>query len=243
MSLFLSSILSQSSPEISRRGNCQGRTPQLPRLLFTSLAYYPTIFFAPTHLFLLLNFPTHTSQYLGLHHQPIIPILSLSTTMDFIKNAVGGQGANENNNNNQGENTQSNDQQSSGGGGGFLSGIGNKLNSAAGGGKESEKNEDYLDKGACYITIITIAILTSPTQASMRYSNTAWARVIRATSQRWSKRRTSRYRISFGSSIRVRRGMMFPLRIRRRDLGEWKKRQGDRMQEGEEDRYGMLCQD
>lgn len=34
-----------------------------------------------------------------------------------------------------------------GGGGGFLSGIGDKINSAAGGGKESEKNEDYLDKG------------------------------------------------------------------------------------------------
>lgn len=33
------------------------------------------------------------------------------------------------------------------GGGGFLGGIGNKLNAAAGGGPESEKNEDYLDKG------------------------------------------------------------------------------------------------
>lgn len=31
--------------------------------------------------------------------------------------------------------------------GGFLGGLGNKLNSAAGGGRESEKNEDYLDKG------------------------------------------------------------------------------------------------
>lgn len=33
-------------------------------------------------------------------------------------------------------------------GGGFFGGIGDKLNSAAGGGKESEKNEDYLDKGS-----------------------------------------------------------------------------------------------
>lgn len=33
------------------------------------------------------------------------------------------------------------------GGGGFLGGIGNKLNAAAGGGPESEKNEDFLDKG------------------------------------------------------------------------------------------------
>jgi hypothetical protein len=32
-------------------------------------------------------------------------------------------------------------------GGGFLGGLGDKFNSAAGGGRESEKNEDYLDKG------------------------------------------------------------------------------------------------
>ena len=43
--------------------------------------------------------------------------------------------------------------QSQGGGpgqkkeGGFLGGLGDKLNSAAGGGRESEKNEDMLDKG------------------------------------------------------------------------------------------------
>ncbi|OAL53230.1 hypothetical protein IQ07DRAFT_597560 [Pyrenochaeta sp. DS3sAY3a] len=42
----------------------------------------------------------------------------------------------------------SSNQQSSGG---FLGGIGDKLNSAAGGGKESEKNEDYLDKGVDYV--------------------------------------------------------------------------------------------
>lgn len=45
----------------------------------------------------------------------------------------------------QSQNAQSGEQNS--GGGGFLGGIGDKLNSAAGGGKESEKNEDYLDKG------------------------------------------------------------------------------------------------
>ena len=39
-------------------------------------------------------------------------------------------------------------QQQQSGGGGFLGGITNKLNSAAGGGRESEKNEDYLDKGS-----------------------------------------------------------------------------------------------
>lgn len=37
--------------------------------------------------------------------------------------------------------------QSTTGGGGFLGGLGNKLNAAAGGGQQSEKNEDYLDKG------------------------------------------------------------------------------------------------
>jgi len=64
--------------------------------------------------------------------------------MDFVKNAMGGE-KQAGNNNQQGQNTQSGEQSS--GGGGFLGGIGDRLNSAAGGGKESEKNEDYLDKG------------------------------------------------------------------------------------------------
>ena len=37
--------------------------------------------------------------------------------------------------------------QASGSSGGFLGGLTDKFNSAAGGGRESEKNEDYLDKG------------------------------------------------------------------------------------------------
>ncbi|CZT18104.1 related to DNA damage-responsive protein 48 [Ramularia collo-cygni] len=65
--------------------------------------------------------------------------------MDFLKNAVGGD-------NNANQNQNDNQQGGSGGekkegGGGFLSGLGDKINGAAGGGKESEKNEDYLDKG------------------------------------------------------------------------------------------------
>lgn len=62
--------------------------------------------------------------------------------MDSLKNAVG-----------MGDNTQTQEtmgsESSEGGGqgGGFLGGLGDKINSAAGGGKESEKNEDYLDKG------------------------------------------------------------------------------------------------
>lgn len=49
----------------------------------------------------------------------------------------------------------SNNQQQSGEqkqqGGGVLGGLGDKLNSAAGGGKESEKNEDMLDKGIDFV--------------------------------------------------------------------------------------------
>ena len=64
--------------------------------------------------------------------------------MDFIKNAAGSLGGNQSEGQQQAQGQQ---QQSEGSGGGFLGGIGNELNSAAGGGRESEKNEDYLDKG------------------------------------------------------------------------------------------------
>lgn len=46
-----------------------------------------------------------------------------------------------------GHQTEQSRRNEEGGGGGFLSGISNKLNAAAGGGPESEKNEDLLDKG------------------------------------------------------------------------------------------------
>lgn len=59
--------------------------------------------------------------------------------MDFVKNLAGG--------NKEGGQQQQSSEQGSSGGGGFLGGIGDKLNGAAGGGRESEKNEDYLDKG------------------------------------------------------------------------------------------------
>lgn len=65
--------------------------------------------------------------------------------MDFVNKFTGG------NNQQQQQTGEQNVQGSASGeqkqGGGFLGGIGDKLNSAAGGGKESEKNEDYLDKG------------------------------------------------------------------------------------------------
>ncbi|KAG4436628.1 hypothetical protein IFR05_007886 [Cadophora sp. M221] len=70
--------------------------------------------------------------------------------MDFVNKFTGGdkqQG--EDQNQQQGQNEQGSS--SSSGGGGFLGGLGDKLNSAAGGGKESEKNEDYLDKGIDFV--------------------------------------------------------------------------------------------
>ena len=67
--------------------------------------------------------------------------------MDFVNKLAGGNSQSQGQTSS--EQTQSTgssggQQQSSGG---FLGGIGDKLNSAAGGGRESEKNEDYLDKG------------------------------------------------------------------------------------------------
>ena len=68
--------------------------------------------------------------------------------MDSIKNTLNSFSGGDNQN--QGSSGQGKgQQQKQEGGGGFLGGIGDKLNSAAGGGRESEKNEDYLDKGMC----------------------------------------------------------------------------------------------
>jgi hypothetical protein len=60
--------------------------------------------------------------------------------MDFVNKLAGG-------NNNEEQKPSSSQQKSEGG---FLGGIGDKINSAAGGGRESEKNEDMLDKGPSY---------------------------------------------------------------------------------------------
>ena len=71
--------------------------------------------------------------------------------MDFLKKAAGSMGGEGNSNQAQAPSTEgaaTGEQKQ--GGGGFLGGIGDKLNSAAGGGKESEANEDYLDKGMCF---------------------------------------------------------------------------------------------
>ncbi|KAK4939361.1 hypothetical protein LTR10_020348 [Elasticomyces elasticus] len=49
------------------------------------------------------------------------------------------------------QNLQQTGQGTSAGGGNFLGGLGNKFNAAAGGGPQSEKNEDMLDKAVDYV--------------------------------------------------------------------------------------------
>lgn len=56
--------------------------------------------------------------------------------MDFVNKLTG-------DNKGEGKGTQGQESKSSGGDGGFMG----KLNNMAGGGRESEKNEDALDKG------------------------------------------------------------------------------------------------
>ncbi|TVY46896.1 hypothetical protein LOCC1_G002192 [Lachnellula occidentalis] len=72
--------------------------------------------------------------------------------MDYLNKFTGGSSNTDDQNQTQAGSGQSNSNSQSQtkqteGGGGMFSGISDKLNSAAGGGKESEKNEDALDKG------------------------------------------------------------------------------------------------
>lgn len=64
--------------------------------------------------------------------------------MDFVNKLTGGNKAE-----GQQATTQNQQEGSSGSGGGFM----DKLNGMAGGGKESEKNEDALDKGMFAFTL------------------------------------------------------------------------------------------
>jgi hypothetical protein len=82
--------------------------------------------------------------------------------MDFVNKFTGGAN---NNNNEQAATQQSSSTGEQKQGGGFLGGIGDKLNSAAGGGRESEKNEDYLDKG----TYLSLATHQAAGQVLMKY--------------------------------------------------------------------------
>ena len=106
----------------------------------------------------------------------------LPPIMDFIKQATG-QG--DNKEQKEGENKEQ-------GGGGFLGGIGDKINSAAGGGKESEKNEDYLDKGQSVPITRFMPILTAIDQVSMPSNSTFSGRVTRAMNQLSSRQKMKR---------------------------------------------------
>jgi len=83
--------------------------------------------------------------------------------MDFVKSFTGGDN-NEGQQQAREQDQDSNQQQNTGNtgkGAGFFDGIGDKLNSAAGGGKESEKNEDMLDKGTIFPSLHVALVLGS----------------------------------------------------------------------------------
>lgn len=65
----------------------------------------------------------------------------------FASSFTGGNNQQEGQQVSQGQQGQTQQTSNSESSGGFLGGITNKFNEAAGGGRESEKNEDYLDKG------------------------------------------------------------------------------------------------
>jgi len=71
--------------------------------------------------------------------------------MDQLKGAFSSFSGGNNNNQAQNEGTTQQTSSGSGSGGGLFGGLGDKFNSAAGGGRESEKNEDYLDKGVDFV--------------------------------------------------------------------------------------------
>jgi hypothetical protein len=79
--------------------------------------------------------------------------------MDFIKNLANNNGNNPANNEantsnygqSAGQNPSTTEQKQEGS---FFSGLADKFNNAAGGGRESEKNEDYLDKGKSRICMM-----------------------------------------------------------------------------------------
>ena len=90
---------------------------------------------------------------------------------------------------NQETSQQPTEQKSEGSSGGFLGGIGDKLNSAAGGGKESEKNEDYLDKGMQHSSSfvrrsycfqrqeLSLVLETNYYQVSTLFRRSSWVKV------------------------------------------------------------------
>ena len=64
--------------------------------------------------------------------------------MDFVNSLTGGNNKNDNQQSSSSSGNQAQGESQSGGG--WMDGLKNKINSAAGGGRESEKDEDLLDK-------------------------------------------------------------------------------------------------
>ena len=98
--------------------------------------------------------------------------------MDFVNKFTGsgnsqsqGQTSNE-----QVQSTGSSGEQQQQSSGGFLGGIGDKLNSAAGGGRESEKNEDYLDKGKFTWSCATTGQTLTHCRCRLRAGEVPWTR-------------------------------------------------------------------
>lgn len=143
-----------------------------------------------------------------------------SFNMDFVNKFTGGDSSQQQGEaqNQQQQNTSNQQNQS---GGGLFSGLGDRLNSAAGGGRESEKNEDMLDKGTQFQDFIytssSLDIILIIKQVSISCKRSSWVKELRTMSRRSSKRKMSRSRIISGSSTRAWLARMFPLRIRRRD--------------------------
>lgn len=106
-------------------------------------------------------------------------------------------------------------------GGGFLGGLGDKINSAAGGGRESEKNEDMLDKGTIASHRLRAMSLTGAVmQASISSKRESSARARRTTRVRSSRPRTSRSQTSFETNTSLPLVATFLSRTRTRNSVE-----------------------
>ena len=144
--------------------------------------------------------------------------------MDALKNAVG-MGEDKPSEGTEQQSSSSSDNNKSSGG--VLSGISDKLNSAAGGGRASEKNEDMLDKGmyctSCFpvklretTSLLTISRSKQESTSSKKKSS---ARVLKTTSPPSNKPRTSRFPSFSGGNIRALRVVTCLARTSERYLG------------------------
>jgi hypothetical protein len=136
--------------------------------------------------------------------------------MDFVKKFAGGNSNEQSAQQGSAQQVPTQQGQSGGQSGGFLGGIGNKLNSAAGGGPESEKNEDYLDKGKLTTLLLTSTLpVLIHQQVSTLSKRDSWVRALRTTSPPLSRPRTSKSPTSSASNGRPPLAPTSPSRTRR----------------------------